>query len=75
MSYSEVDLGGGGSRADASPPQVFDPLPTQRVLPLYYFEIFILVTDSTIFLKAPEKALELGEKFMNLNLLFKFKKF
>ena len=34
-----ADLGGAG--AD-TPLQRFDPLPTQRVPPLYYFEIFIV---------------------------------
>ena len=35
-----------------SSPYGFDPLSTKRVSPLYYFEIFILVTDPKNFLKA-----------------------
>ena len=34
-------LGGGGEGADAFFHQGFDPLPTQRVPPLYYFDISI----------------------------------
>ena len=41
---------GGGAHAFF---QGSDPLPTQRVPPLYYFEISILVTDPKKFLKAP----------------------
>ena len=33
-----VDIGGGGGVMTLSP-QGFDPLPTQRVPPLYYFEV------------------------------------
>ena len=36
---SVANLGGAGR-----PPQGFDPLPTQRVSPLYYFEISIFVS-------------------------------
>ena len=43
----------GGGGADALFPQGFDPLPTQRVPPLHYFEISIWLTDLKNFLKAP----------------------
>ena len=39
--YGTIADLGGGAGAD-TPLQRFDPLPTQRVPPLYYFEIFIV---------------------------------
>ena len=36
-----ADLGGGGAVGGHSFPQGFDPPPTQRVSPLYYFKISI----------------------------------
>ena len=67
---------GADLRGDAFP-QGFDPLPTQRVPLLNYFEISILVTEPKIFLKVPlapiytylkgaaraEKARFLGQNF------------
>ena len=50
--HAGADLGGGGG--DAPPPQVFDPLPTQRVPPFDTFsEIHFCPTDPKIVLKAP----------------------
>ena len=45
---SGADLGGWGRTL---PSQGFDPLPTQRVPFLYYFEIYFRLTDPEIFLK------------------------
>ena len=41
MFYSGADLGGGGGGLPSFP-QGFEPLPTRRVPPLYYFEISLL---------------------------------
>ena len=38
FTFAEADLGGGAGDGRLFP-QGFDPLPTQRVHPLYYFEI------------------------------------
>ena len=49
MVHSRGGFSGGGGGANAFSPQGFDLLPTQRVHPLYYFEM----TDPKNFLKAP----------------------
>ena len=57
--------GGGGKGGVRSFSQGFDPQPTQRVPPLYFFEISIFLTDLKVFLKAPLPLFEGGARRKN----------